>query len=90
MLNEKLAHRRAMEFAARSEKDSRLMEGQPLLFDVEDLNIQIPNPCPYPSAEESALSETAEDITEEEQTDNKPKKSKKGRSKKFALARKIM
>ena len=73
MLNEKLAHRRAMEFAARSEKDSRLMEGQPLLFDVEDLNIQIPNPCPYPSAEESALSETAEDITEEEQTDNKPK-----------------
>lgn len=79
MLNEKLAHRRAMEFAARSEKASRLMEGQPLLFDVEDLNIQIQNPCPSPSAEESAQSETAEDITEEEQTDNKPKKSKKGR-----------
>ena len=41
MLNEKLAHRRAMKFAARSEKASRLMEGQPLLFDSEDLNIQI-------------------------------------------------
>lgn len=79
MLNEELAHRRAMEFAARSEKASRFMEGQPLLFDAEDLNIRIPNPCPSPSAEESAQSETAEDITEEEQTDNKPKKSKKGR-----------
>ena len=79
MLNEKLAHRRAMEFAARSEKASSLLEDQPLLFDIEDLNIQIQNPCPSPSDEETAQSETAEDITEEEQTDNKPKKSKKGR-----------
>lgn len=74
-LNEKLAHRRAMEYAARSERAARLLKDQPLLFDNEDLKIQITYPCPSPSDEEISQSEDSE----EEQTDIKPKKSNKGR-----------
>ena len=74
-LNIELAHRRAREYAARSEKASRLLKDQPLLFDTEDLNIQIANPCPSPSDEEIAQSEDSEEY----QAESKPKKSKKGR-----------
>ena len=76
-LNEKLAHRRALEYAARSEKLSRILKDQPLLFDAEDLNIQVTNQCPSPSDEEIAQSEDFE--TDENQAENKPKKSRKGR-----------
>ena len=76
-LNEKLAHRRAMEYAARSEKASRILKDQPLLFDAEDLDIQISNPCPSPSDEE--IVQTEESDADENQAENKPKKSRKGR-----------
>ena len=75
ILNEKLAHRKAMEYAARSEKISRLLKDQPFLFDSEELGISVENPCPSPSDEEISQSEESE----EEQDDIKPKKSNKGR-----------
>ena len=75
ILNEKLAHRRAMEFVARSEKAARLLKDQPLLFDSEDLSIQIDNPCPVPSDEDITQTETEEKSSEEK----KIKKSNKGR-----------
>ena len=74
-LNEQLAHRRAMEYAARSEKAARLLKDQPLLFDIEDLNIQVTNQCLSPSDEEITQSEDSEEY----QTENKTKKSNKGR-----------
>ena len=72
LLNEKLSVRRAREFLAKCEKASRLLAGQPLLFDAEELNIQISNPCPSPSDEEIAQSEDSE----ENPAETKPKKSK--------------
>ena len=75
ILNEKLAHRKAMEYAARSEKISRLLKDQPFLFDSEELGISVENPCPSPSDEEISQSEESE----EELADIKPKKSNKGR-----------
>ena len=71
-LNEQIAHRRAMEYAARSEKASRLLKGQPLLFDTADLNIQVANACPSPSDEETAQAEDFE--ADENPVENKPKK----------------
>ena len=53
---------------ARSEKASRLYKDQPFLFDSEDINIEIENPCP---------AEISEELIEEE--DNKPKTKKSGR-----------
>lgn len=64
-----------MEYAARSERAARLLKDQPLLFDNEDLKIQITYPCPSPSDEEVSQSEDSD----EDQTDIKPKKSNKGR-----------
>ena len=75
ILNEKLAHRKAMEYAARSEKISRLLKDQPFLFDSEELGISVENPCPSPSDEEISQSEESE----EELADIKAKKSNKGR-----------
>jgi len=76
LLNEKLSVRRAREFLAKCEKASRLLTDQPLLFDAEELNIQISNPCPSPSDEEISQAETDEDSSSEEK---KTKKSGKGR-----------
>lgn len=75
-----------MEFAARSEKASRLLKDQPLLFDTEDLNIQVSNPCPVPSDEEIAQTEDFE--TDEIQTENKTKKGRKSVSTINNLAKK--
>ena len=76
LLNEKLAIKRAREWVARTEKMTKLLKDQPLLFDAEELGIKIENPCPSPSDEEISQAETDEDSSSEEK---KPKKSNKGR-----------
>ena len=76
LLNEKLAIKRARKWVARTEKMTKLLKDQPLLFDAEELGIKIENPCPSPSDEEISQAETDEDSSSEEK---KTKKSGKGR-----------
>ena len=76
LLNEKLAIKRAREWVARTEKMTKLLKDQPLLFDAEELGIKIEKPCPSPSDEEISQAETDEDSSSEEK---KTKKSNKGR-----------
>ena len=76
LLNEKLAIKRAREWIARTEKMTKLLKDQPLLFDAEELGIKIEKPCPSPSDEEISQAETDEDSSSEEK---KTKKSNKGR-----------
>ena len=76
LLNEKLAVKRAREWVARTEKMTKLLKDQPLLFDAEELGIKIEKPCPSPSDEEISQAETDEDSSSEEK---KTKKSNKGR-----------
>ena len=76
LLNEKLAIKRAREWVARTEKMTKLLKDQPLLFDAEELGIKIEKPCPSPSDEEISQAETDEDSSSEER---KTKKSNKGR-----------
>ena len=68
-LQEQLALKRAREFMAKSEKSTRLYKEQPFLFDLEDVQIKIENPC---------SSEMAEELIEEESTTDTDKIAQEG------------
>ena len=62
ILNDKLAVKRAREFAAKTESLKKLAQMQPLLFDLEDLGITVEHQCPSPSDEEIEQAINDEDL----------------------------
>ena len=76
ILNEKLAVKRAREFAAKTESLKKLYESQPFLFDAEEMGIKVENQCPEISDEDIALA-----LKDDELFDRKSEKKKPGRTK---------
>ena len=75
ILNEKLAVKRAREFAAKTESLKKLYESQPFLFDAEEMGIKVENQCPKISDEDIAQALKDDDLF-----DRKSEKKKPGRT----------
>ena len=75
ILNEKLAVKRAREFAAKTESLKKLYESQPFLFDAEEMGIKVENQCPEISDEDIAQALKDDDLF-----DRKSEKEKPGRT----------
>ena len=78
-LQEQLALKRAREFMAKSEKSARLYKEQPFLFDLEDVQIKIENPCSSEMAEELIEEESTTDADKIAQEGNGASKKRPGR-----------
>lgn len=76
ILNDKLAVKRAREFAAKTESLKKLAQMQPLLFDLEDLGITVEHQCPSPSDEEIEQAINDEDLFGRKNDKKKPGRKK--------------
>ena len=75
ILNEKLAVKRAREFASKTESLKKLYESQPFLFDAEEMGLKLENQCPENSDEDIAQALSDDDLF-----DKKSEKKKPGRT----------
>lgn len=75
ILNEKLAVKKAKEYAAKTERLKKLYELQPFLFDSEDMGIKLENQCPEISDEDIVQALKDDDLF-----DKKSEKKKPGRT----------
>lgn len=76
ILNDKLAVKRAREFAAKTESLKKLAQMQPLLFDLEDLGITVEHQCPSPSDEEIEQAINDDDLFGRRNDKKKPGRKK--------------
>jgi len=75
ILNEKLAVKRAREFASKTESLKKLYESQPFLFDAEEMGLKFENQCPEISDEDIVQALKDDDLF-----DKKSEKKKPGRT----------
>ena len=72
ILNEKLAVKRAREFATKTESLKKLYESQPFLFDAEEMGIKLENQCPEISDEDIAQALKDDDLFDRKSERKKP------------------
>lgn len=72
ILNEKLAVKRAREFASKTESLKKLYESQPFLFDVEEMGLKLENQCPEISDEDIVQALNDDDLFDRKSERKKP------------------
>ena len=72
ILNEKLAVKRAREFASKTESLKKLYESQPFLFDAEEMGLKLENQCPEISDEDIAQALSDDDLFDRKSERKKP------------------
>lgn len=72
ILNEKLAVKRAREFASKTESLKKLYESQPFLFDAEEMGLKLENQCPEISDEDIVQALSDDDLFDRKSERKKP------------------